>query len=76
MQKELTMEFDDKMKQLNDICGKIQDSSCTVADSIKMYEQAANIALECLKQLEETRGKITIIKKQLDNYKEENFDVE
>ena len=27
------MEFDDKMKQLNDICGKIQDSSCTVADS-------------------------------------------
>lgn len=70
------MEFDDKMKQLNDICGKIQDSSCTVADSIKMYEQASNIALECLKYLDETRGKITIIKKQLDNYKEENFDIE
>ena len=43
-------------------------------EGVALYDKGTKIAKECLKELNEVKGKITIIKKEIDSYKEEDFD--
>lgn len=68
------MRFEDKLKELQVIAEKMEDSNISMDEAVQLYEKGSNLAKECFGILKETKGKVAIIKQELDKYKEENFD--
>lgn len=71
MKEELTYEIAEK--ELNDILSKLENEKISLSESTKLYEKGAELIKFCLNQLEDVKGKITIVKKQLDAFIEEKF---
>ena len=68
------MNFEEKMKQLENIISKMEDSGLSMSDGVKLYEEGVVLAKECYEELNSVKGKINIIKQDLEKYKEENFE--
>ena len=68
------MNLDENLKKIEDIVSNMEDPNLTVSDSVKLYEDGVALAKECFEELDRIKGKITIIKKDLDAYKEESLD--
>lgn len=68
------MDFESRVKELQNIASKMEDSNLKMADGVKLYEQGVALAKECYEELNEVKGKITVIKQDLDKFKEESLD--
>jgi len=68
------MNLEENLKKIEDIVSTMEDPNLTVSDSVKLYEDGVALAKECFEELDRIKGKITIIKKDLDAYKEESLD--
>ena len=68
------MEFEDKIKELQIITEKFEDSSLSLDEGLKLYEKGMTLAKECFTTLNEVKGKVNVIKKDLEKYKEESLD--
>ena len=51
------------LKRLEEIAKKLS-SSTNLDESLKLYEEGCNLASKCLKELDEAKGKIVMIKKK------------
>lgn len=67
------MNFETGMKELEDIIYKLEDGSTKFDEATKLFERGAEICKELNKNLEETKGKITIIRDELGALIEEEF---
>lgn len=67
------MELDKKLEELKQIATDLEKDDITFEESVKGFEKGVKIAKECLTTLNETKGKITQIKQDLDAFKEEEF---
>lgn len=72
MENELT--FESAEKQLQEIALKLEDENLPFSEAQKLYEKGSELVKFCLSSLDEVKGKITIIKKELDQFIEEKFD--
>lgn len=72
MENELT--FETAEKQLQEIALKLEDENLPFSEAQKLYEKGSELVKFCLSSLDETKGKITIIKKELDQFIEEKFE--
>lgn len=72
MENELT--FESAEKQLQEIALKIEDENLPFSEAQKLYEKGSELVKFCLSSLDEVKGKITIIKKELDQFIEEKFE--
>lgn len=68
------MDFEKSIKDLENICEKMEDENLPLNDGVKLYEDGMNIAKECYVELNKIKGKVTIIKQDLDKFKEELLD--
>ena len=68
------MSLEDKLKEIELITSKLENPDLGMDEGIKLYEQGVVLAKDCLTELNEVKGKISIIKKELDVYKEEPLD--
>lgn len=68
------MDFEKSIKDLETICEKMEDENLPLNDGIKLYEDGMNIAKECYAELNKIKGQVTIIKQDLDKFKEELLD--
>ena len=68
------MDFESRVKELQNIASKMEDNNLKMADGVKLYEQGVALAKECYAELNEVKGKITVIKQDLDKFKEESLD--
>ena len=68
------MEFEDKIKILQEIATKMEDSSLSMSEGVKLYEEAVTLAKDCYEELSNVKGKVNIIKQDLEKYKEESLD--
>lgn len=68
------MDFENKIKELQNICTKMEDENLPLSDGVKLYEDGVAIAKECYEELKGIKGKVTIIKQDLDKFKEELLD--
>lgn len=68
------MKLDEKIEQIEKIVSSLEDPNIGLDEGVKLYEQGTNLAKECLKELNEVKGKINIIKKEIDVYKEESME--
>lgn len=65
------MKLEDQIKRLDEITAILEGGTCTLDEGIKLYEEGGEIAKQCYKTLNEAKGKMTVIKKELETYKEE-----
>ena len=64
MTKKDTVNFEDTIKKLEQIVGKLEDGDISLEDSVKSFEEGIGLVKECQKQLSEAELKV---KKLLDN---------
>ena len=72
MENELT--FESAEKQLQEIALKLEDENLPFSEAQKLYEKGSELVKISLSSLDEVKGKITIIKKELDQFIEEKFE--
>lgn len=68
------MKLDENLKKIEDIVASMEDPNLSINEGVKLYEQGVNLAKECLAELNDIKGKVNIIRKDLDAYKEESLD--
>lgn len=68
------MELENKLKQIEEIVEKLDNPDISMDEGVKLYEQGVGLAKECLTELNGVKGKINVIKKELDSFKEEALD--
>lgn len=67
--------FEDTMKQLEDIVQKLENGELNLDESIKTFEKGMELSKKASKYLENAEKKITVLVNDKDgNIKEENFD--
>lgn len=69
------MNIDEKMKKLEEIAQVLDKNEVTLEESLKLFEEGSKIAKELYEELNKAKGKVTILKQDLDKFKEEGMDV-
>ena len=62
--------LEEALKRLEEIAKKLSTSE-NLDESLKLYEEGCKLAKDCLKQLDEAKGKIEIIKKKTNDNKDD-----
>lgn len=60
------MNFDDYNNRLQEIVKKLEKNDISVEEGTKLYEEGVEIAKKCFAILNESKGKITILKDELE----------
>ena len=68
--------FEEQMEQLEQIVAELEKGELNLEESVKKFEQGINISKKCNDILEKAEKKITILLRQEDEIKEENFEAE
>ncbi len=68
--------FEENMEQLENIVTELEKGELNLEESVKKFEQGINISKKCNDILEKAEKKITILLRQDDEIKEENFEAE
>jgi exodeoxyribonuclease VII small subunit len=68
------MNFEEKVKKLEEISLKMENPDLTMTDGVDLYEQGVGLAKECFAELNNVKGKINVIRKDLDAFREESLD--
>ena len=67
------MNLEEQIKRLDEITAVLEKGDCSLDEGLKLYEEGGEIAKKCYKTLNEAKGKITVIKKEIESYKEEEM---
>lgn len=57
--------IEQNVKRLEEIATKLENGT-NLDESLKLYEEGCKIAKECLKELENAKGKVIMVKKQFE----------
>lgn len=72
--KEKKENFEDLLNRLEEITTKLEnEEGNSLEESMKLFEEGIIISQKCNKQIEEAEKKISILIKENDEIKEENF---
>lgn len=65
--------FEDAMKQLENIANELEKGNLTLDESVKKFEEGMNLSKKCNDLLNSAEKKITMLINNGDEIKEENF---
>ncbi len=66
--------FEDLLNRLEDITTKLEkEEGISLEETMKLFEEGIGISKKCSQQIEEAEKKISILIKENDEIKEENF---
>ena len=68
------MDFEKKLNELQEICGQMEDENLSLSKGLELYEKGVTIAKECYQELNSVKGKVKVIKQDLDKFKEDLLD--
>lgn len=54
-------DFESNLNELENIVKKLEDGSCTLDESIELFEQGMKLSRDCSKQLANAKQKITLL---------------
>ena len=72
--KEEDMNFEDAMKALEQIANELENGELSLEQSVDKFEEGIKISKKCNEILEKAEKKISILTKDGDEIKEENFE--
>ncbi len=58
--------FEESLKQLETIVGRLERGDLPLEESIKLFEEAIKLSTDCKEQLESAEGKVQILMRQRD----------
>ena len=61
------MDFEKKLKRLEEIVEKLEGGECGLDEASKLFEEGKTLANDCAKSLDDTKGKIVELVKDIDN---------
>lgn len=67
------LSFEEAMKELENIATELEKGDLNLDESVKKFEEGMELSKKCSKILDEAEKRITILLKDGDNIKEENF---
>lgn len=67
------MNIDEKIKKLQEIADKLDKNEVTFEESLKLFEEGNQIAKELYTELNNAKGKVTVLKQDLDKFREEGM---
>lgn len=70
---EKEVSFEEAMKQLESIATELEKGDLNLDQSVAKFEEGMELSKKCSKILEESEKRITILLKDGDSIKEENF---
>ena len=71
------LNFEDTMKQLEEIASELENGNLTLDESVQKFEEGMKLSKSCSKTLEEAQKRITILlKNEEGNLEEQNFTVQ
>ena len=70
------MTFEESIKQLNEIVNQMESGNLSIDESLAKFSQGIKLCEECMKQLNEAKGKVSILQKQMDEIVEKSFNAE
>jgi len=65
--------LDEKLVELKTITEKLEKDETSLDESLVLFDKGVELARDCYKVLNETKGKITVLKQDLEVMKEEQF---
>ncbi|MCI8434868.1 MAG: exodeoxyribonuclease VII small subunit [Clostridia bacterium] len=68
------MEFEEKLGQLEEVAKKLESGSVGLEEGIELYRQSLDLTKDCLQALELSKGKLTVLKQQMDALFEQPID--
>ena len=68
------MDFEESSSRLQEIVKLLEKNDVSIEEGTKLYEEGVNIAKNCYEILNKNKGKITILKEELESLS--NFDEE
>ncbi|MBQ9791212.1 MAG: exodeoxyribonuclease VII small subunit [Clostridia bacterium] len=66
--------IDDKLKKLETIASKLDSEDVTLDEGVKLFEEGTKLAKECYEDLSKVKGKMFVIKEDIEKMKEELFE--
>ena len=73
MEEKNTMNFEEAMKGLEQIAGELEKGNLNLDESVNKFEEGMKLSKQCSELLENAEKRITILLKDEDEIKEENF---
>lgn len=73
MEEKEQIPFEEAMKDLETIANELEKGDLNLDESVAKFEQGMKLSKQCNKLLEDAEKRITILLKDGDNIKEENF---
>lgn len=70
------MSLEESLEKLKGITEKLESGKVGLDDSVKLFEEGAELVKQCLKGLKTIKGKTTVIKKDIDKFVEEEIENE
>lgn len=64
------MNFEEKNKRLEEIVKKLESNKTSIEEATSLYEEGVNIAKDCYEILSQSKGKVTILQKELEDLTE------
>lgn len=55
------LKFEDQLKRLEDIVGRMESGDLTLDESLKLYEEGVKLSQSCTKRLEEAQKRIEVL---------------
>lgn len=67
------LSFEKAIEKLDEIVSSLEKGNLNLEDALKAYEEGVKLSQYCNKILEDAEGKISMIMKEDDSYKETDF---
>lgn len=61
-----SLSFEEKCKRLEEIVGKLEDPNLSLSEGAKIFEEGVKLSKECYAELENSKGKVVVVKKELE----------
>lgn len=70
------MDFEEAMKKLEEIANELENNELSLEESISKFEEGMELSKQCNEIIEKAEKKITILLKNDENMREEDFKIE
>ena len=70
------MEFEQLLKKLEEIVAKLDDANTSLDEGIALFEKGIGLGKECLDALTQSKGKVMLLQKKLDEITKTELNVE
>lgn len=67
------MNYEQAIEELEKVLSELESQNIGLDEALKLFEESVELSKICFEKIKQTRGKVEIIKKELDGIKIQDF---